>query len=806
MKVELLIEEGCALCEQAREVLESLREELGLEITVTDARSNSFLLARHRYDLPVIRLDGHVLSQRTADRAEIERRLRHAQLIAENRSQALASATSGRRVVKVSMTEVAGATRPLPPPSPASAPAGNRRVVKVSMAEVAGAATAASPALADRREKAEKKRAREKLPALDLPHPEGRFLLVDGFPGAAARRMVEQIPGVEEVRVGGMAGVIALRGRNDAVAAAQQQFPKPAKPSPPGRALALGLGAAVAGLAGPWLVPSLAWVLAAAAALLPLALREARQLVRDRPLAGAYPLVASAGGLLAAARGELGPWWAAAPAAIHLFTLAPVLWVRRRARAILDVPEEGEIRSERVTLEEGEAVPADARLLAPCVVDEGPLGGEEDVERLAGEEVLAGSIVRQRVEIEILPGPGRLALARRRLGLALAGGKGEERQGRLAALVPAAGLVAAGFAWALRGTPAGAAVLVGFPALAASLVASLGRAVALLRAHADGVALASASALDRAGRVRTVIFGKRAILERGLPVVLGVRSRHPDPLHVLDLAAAAEARIDHPIARAIVHHAHELGRELPRARLESYQEGAGVAARVGEATVHVGSAAFLARNGVDVTALAGLAQEMAQRGSTPVLVAVDRVAAGAIEIGAFPAYGARQALGSLELAEVRPHLATSDHGQRARWLAVALGLDPAQAVGDLSDESEARLIDELERPVMVVAGASHLARSSEADLVVCAEGDARALSFPAHLVRADPRAVATMVRTGRAWRRARRAGLSVAVLAALGAIGLGLAGRLGLSGAVALSAAGSLLSTGAALLPWLRLR
>src|SRR5690606_24052532 len=163
--------------------------------------------------------------------------------------------------------------------------------------------------------------------------------------------------------------------------------------------------------------------------------------------------------------------------------------------------------------------------------------------------------------------------------------------------------------------------------------------------------------------------------------------------------------------------------------VECCQEGAGVTVRVDGLMVHVGTGAYLARRGVDVTTLTGLAHamaqrgstpvlvavdrvaagaievgaspddssrqslcstelanEMAQRGSTPVLVAVDRVAAGAIEVGASPADSARQALGSLELAEVRLHLATSDHGQRARWLAVALGLDPAQASGDLSEE------------------------------------------------------------------------------------------------------------------------
>src|SRR5690606_40578972 len=65
--------------------------------------------------------------------------------------------------------------------------------------------------------------------------------------------------------------------------------------------------------------------------------------------------------------------------------------------------------------------------------------------------------------------------------------------------------------------------------------------------------------------------------------------------------------------------------------VESCQEGAGVTARVDGVVVHVGTGAYLARSGVDVTTLTGLANEMAQRGSTPVLVAVDRVAAGRSE-------------------------------------------------------------------------------------------------------------------------------------------------------------------------------
>src|SRR5690606_19152865 len=134
------------------------------------------------------------------------------------------------------------------------------------------------------------------------------------------------------------------------------------------------------------------WILPATAALLPLALREARWLLRDRPLVGAYPLVASGAVLLAAAQGAIGAFWAAMPAAVHLLALGALLWARRRILAALAEEDGEEIRATTLVVEEGAVFPVDGRLLSPCVVDETPLAGDEDAERLAGEEVFAGGI------------------------------------------------------------------------------------------------------------------------------------------------------------------------------------------------------------------------------------------------------------------------------------------------------------------------------------------------------------------------------------------------------------------------------
>lgn len=806
MKVELLIKKKAPLSEQARAVLEELGEELDLEVEVIDVEADSFLYLRHRYDLPVIKLDGRILSQRTADRDEIARRLRHARRMKESQSieGRLAAGQDGRRVVKVSLSEVGTAPRPAPPPyaAPPREIAGDRRVVRVSLSDVAGQAFPKAPTAPAEEEAAAEPA--EKLAPLPLPAPGGEVFFADGFAGAGLRRRLEATSGVEEVRLGRVTGAVGLRGDPEATRAAAERHGGSAAPSAPrlslglaGAALALGLGAWLAG-ASPF-----SWILAACAALLPLALREGRWLLRDLPLVGAHPLLAGAAFLVAGAQGALPPALAAGPAAVHLVGLAFLLDARRRTRETLADDAPAETPTGRVVVEEGAAFPADGRLLHGCLVDETPLQGEEDAERLAGEEVFAGSIALERAEIEVLPGPARRSQGRRRLERALAELETDSRA-RLLPLSPLLGLAAAGAAWALHGPAIGAPVLGAFPALAIAFFVPLGRAMALVGAFVDGAAAATWRAIARAGQVRTVVFGKRSLLERGEPAVLGVRARRLEPLRLLELAAAAEAGVDHPIARSIRSHARELGVRPPAPAGAPRAETGGVEAEVEGERVLVGAPSFLAKQGVDVSAYLSLAQEVGQRGSTPVVIAVGGEAAGLVEIGAFPSEGARLAIGSLELREVGLVVATSDHDLRAKWLAQALGLDPSQAAGDLSAEREARLLEGLRRPILLAGGRDHLSRTDEADLAIGADGPREDL--PAFLLRPDPRGIASLVRTGRVARRASALGGAALALQAAALLAMAAVGLLAPVGALALSLGATALSLGAALAPGLSLR
>ena len=105
-----------------------------------------------------------------------------------------------------------------------------------------------------------------------------------------------------------------------------------------------------------------------------------------------------------------------------------------------------------------------------------------------------------------------------------------------------------------------------------------------------------------------------------------------DAALLLKLAAAVERRSEHPLAAAIVRRAEEDGAAPVTVSMFSSVPGRGARGTVGLRHVTVGSAAFLQDEGVDVAALAPLADGSAARGRTPVLVAIDRAPAGVIAL------------------------------------------------------------------------------------------------------------------------------------------------------------------------------
>ena len=195
-----------------------------------------------------------------------------------------------------------------------------------------------------------------------------------------------------------------------------------------------------------------------------------------------------------------------------------------------------------------------------------------------------------------------------------------------------------------------------------------------------GILIKGGLHLETAGRARVVALDKTGTLTEGRPEVVDVVSLDgAAPDEVLALAAAAEARSQHPLARAVLRHAERRGVAVRAASDVQAITGKGLRARVGEETVYLGNVRLFSELGtLDAATRARLPS--VGDGRTAVLVgAADCGGApvrlrGLISIADRVRPGAGEALRALHRAGIaRVVMLTGDNEGTARAVAAALG-------------------------------------------------------------------------------------------------------------------------------------
>ncbi|WP_428561310.1 MAG: heavy metal translocating P-type ATPase [Solidesulfovibrio sp. DCME] len=208
-------------------------------------------------------------------------------------------------------------------------------------------------------------------------------------------------------------------------------------------------------------------------------------------------------------------------------------------------------------------------------------------------------------------------------------------------------------------------------AVPTSIMVGMGRGARL------GILVKSGAALQTAGDIGLVVFDKTGTLTHGKPALTDIapgQGRDADGL--LALAAAAEARSEHPLARAVAAAAE--ARQLPLPAPETFQAhpGKGVAARLDGHDVLVGTAAFLAEQGVAADPAADADEaRLAEAGKTAIRVAVDGASAGTLAVADSPRPEAAAVVAALAADGVSVAMLTGDDARTAAAVARSCGID-----------------------------------------------------------------------------------------------------------------------------------
>ncbi len=212
-----------------------------------------------------------------------------------------------------------------------------------------------------------------------------------------------------------------------------------------------------------------------------------------------------------------------------------------------------------------------------------------------------------------------------------------------------------------------------------AVVAAVGAASKL------GVLVKGGAALEALGAVRGVALDKTGTLTANRPAVIDVATTNgASREQVLHLAAALEARSEHPLARAILAAVDDVA---PASDVEAVT-GAGLTGRLDGRTLRLGRPGWL-----DPGPLAADVQRMQQAGATAVLVEDNGQVIGAIAVRDELRPEAAEVVAQLRRDGYHVVMLTGDNHVTATALAHDVGIENVHA--ELRPEDKARLIEKL---------------------------------------------------------------------------------------------------------------
>ncbi|CAN7331343.1 heavy metal translocating P-type ATPase [Variovorax sp. LjRoot290] len=236
-----------------------------------------------------------------------------------------------------------------------------------------------------------------------------------------------------------------------------------------------------------------------------------------------------------------------------------------------------------------------------------------------------------------------------------------------------------------------------------------------------GVLIKDAEALEVAHSVKIVAFDKTGTLTEGRPELAAFEAVDGDATALLRASAAIQAGSEHPLARAVLARAQQMGLAIPRAGEVRAAAGRGMAATVEGRALRLGSTRFMRELSVPLGKLDARASQLQAEGRTvswladvsegPKLI-------GLLAFGDAPKANAAAAIEQLHAQGIRTALVTGDNRGSAEAVAKLLKIDTVRA--EVLPEDKAAVVAQLkaegQRVAMVGDGINDAPALAAADV------------------------------------------------------------------------------------------
>lgn len=230
----------------------------------------------------------------------------------------------------------------------------------------------------------------------------------------------------------------------------------------------------------------------------------------------------------------------------------------------------------------------------------------------------------------------------------------------------------------------------------------------------EGIFYKSATSLELASRIDTVIFDKTGTLTQG---ELSVVDEYllDDRDDVLNLVSSIEAKSEHPLSKAMVDY-YQGSLEVDKFKALF---GQGVYAEYNNKDVFIGNQSLMNDNNIDISNLTEQFETWSNLGYTVIFIAIDHRAVGTLAIADVIKAKAKKTVAQLKDMDKRVVMLTGDNSLTAQAIANELGIDEVVAEVLPDEKSDwVKKYQEDSRVLMVGDGVNDAVALTQADVGV----------------------------------------------------------------------------------------
>lgn len=381
-----------------------------------------------------------------------------------------------------------------------------------------------------------------------------------------------------------------------------------------------------------------------------------------------------------------------------------------------EIPVEEVVTGDVLIVKSGASVPVDGEIIeGSAALDESALTGESlPVDKTIGDKVIGGTINRSgyfKMEATAIGADTALAKI---IALVDEATSSKAPIAKLAdkvsgyfvpavisiAVIAAAIWLALGASWHFALTIAISVLVISCPC-ALGLATPTAIMVGTGRGAKSGILIKSATALETAHKIDTVILDKTGTITAGKPVVTDILPIKVTENELLAFAAGLEKLSEHPLGEAIVAAAEAKQLALPEAGNYKQIPGQGVTAELAGAECAAGNLKLLQALHVDTGSLAEQYEKLASQGKTPLYFMRAGELLGCIAVADTVKPTSRDAIGKLQDMGMRVLMVTGDNQVTAEAIRAQVGVD--EAVAQVLPQDKEAVVRKLQQEGHIVA-------------------------------------------------------------------------------------------------------